>query len=217
MSAPLAATRAALFDLDGTLVDSLGDIRQHLNDALADAGLPTHAPDVVARWVGHGAEQLVACAVPNAELVPDVLARFRARYRARPVIDTRVFPRLDAALDVIAADRVLAVLSNKPHDLTVTITRATASRWPWAAIVGQQPDVPRKPDPTAALAILTSLDCDACDAVMIGDSEIDVATARAAGMYAVAVSWGLRHVDALRDARPDHLVHTPEELAALFA
>ena len=204
-----------VFDLDGTLVDSIADIAHHLNDALAERGLPTHATADIARWVGEGARHLVTRAVPSSGMIDEVFDALRARYRAHPVIDTHVFPGVPAARDALAPGRRLAVLSNKPHELTVQVCRALLGRWPFVVYEGDRADRLPKPDPAGARAVLNALGCRPGEAVMIGDSEIDVATGRAAGMRTVAVAWGLRPRERLREA--DVLVETPAELAALFA
>src|SRR2546422_6415043 len=100
---------AAVFDLDGTLVDTIDDIATHLNDALTSHGLPTHGRAQIIRWIGHGADYLVRAAVPDAALAPAVLAEYRDRYSARPVIAAQIYPGLAAALDVIARRCKLAV------------------------------------------------------------------------------------------------------------
>lgn len=206
-----------MFDLDGTLVDSLDDIALHLNAMLADRGLPTRAREDIQAWVGHGAEQLVRRAVEDPAQVPEALATFRALYRARPVVHTRIYDGLATVLDRIAPGRILAVLSNKPHALTVTVVEAVLGRWPFAVVVGQRIGHPHKPDPAALREVMTALAVEPSASVMVGDSEVDLATARAAGVASVAVSWGLRSLPILEAAQPDHLVHTPAELGALFA
>lgn len=206
--------RALVFDLDGTLVDSLDDIVTHLLAALADHGLPLPAKAEVAQWVGHGADALVARAVTRPELVAHVLDSFRTHYSTRPVVTARVYPGLAATLDAIAPGRALAVLSNKPHALTVAIADQLLARWQFRPVCGQDAARPKKPDPGGLLAILAELGCAPADAVMIGDSEVDVATARAAGMRSIGVAWGLRPLDALAGA--DRIAHTPAELTAMF-
>jgi phosphoglycolate phosphatase len=212
----LGAVRAVVFDLDGTLVDSIADIVAHLNAALVDHGLPPCDRSDIGEWVGYGAEQLVVRAVPREDLVTPVLATFRARYRSRPVIDTRVYDGLAPVLDMLAARYRLAVLSNKPHELTVDVCAALLSRWPFAVIHGQRADRPRKPDRAALEAVARELGVDVHACTLVGDSEVDVATARAAGSASIGVSWGLRPLGVLADARPDYIVHAPHELAALF-
>lgn len=201
-----------VFDLDGTLVDSLGDIITHLNGALADHGLPTRGAEQIAEWVGYGAEQLVARAVPSANLAAPVLATFRARYRGRPVIETHLYPGLDRVLDALEPRYQLAVLSNKPHDLTCAIAQRLLHRWPFAIIAGEREGWARKPDPAGLLSIIAQLGC--AEAIMIGDSEVDVATARAAGVRSIAVTWGFRPRERLAGAGA--LADTPAQLAALL-
>lgn len=209
-------TSALVFDLDGTLVDSLDDIMLHVNAALAERDLPPRSRVEVGEWVGYGAENLIIRAVPHPEMVADTLLRFREHYAARPVVHTHVFPDLVPVLDEIAQGRKLAVLSNKPHDLTVRVCEQLLGRWPFAVIAGQRSGKAHKPDPAAFLDVAAELAIDPKECVMIGDSEVDVATGRAAGVRSIAVSWGLRAVDILAAAGPDHLVHTPAQLRELF-
>jgi phosphoglycolate phosphatase len=206
-----------VFDLDGTLVDSLGDIITHLNGALTDHGVPVRTPVEIGEWVGYGAEQLVQRAVPAAALVAPVLATFRARYRAQPVLATKLYDGLATVLDALAPDRKLAVLSNKPHDLTVLIVEQLLGAWPFTVVHGQHPERPRKPDPGSIQIVCNELKVSLADTVLVGDSEVDIATARAAAMRGVCVTWGLRDAASLRAAGPDYAVDTPAELGALFA
>lgn len=204
--------RALVFDLDGTLVDSLGDIARHLNDALAERGLATYDTAQIGQWVGEGTDTLVSRAVARPELRDEVAAAYRARYRAHPVVATHVYPGLPAVLDGLAGS-TLAVLSNKPHDLACTIAQRLLHRWSFAIIAGEREGWARKPDPTGLLSIIAQLHC--TDAIMIGDSEIDVATAKAAGVRSIAVTWGFRPRERLTAA--DALADTPAQLAALLA
>lgn len=213
---PLADIRAIVFDLDGTLIDSLGDIVTHLNDALVDHGLPVRTDAEIGEWVGYGAEQLVARAVPGPALVQPVLARYRERYQARPVIATRLYAGLDRVLDQLADRHRFAVLTNKPHDLTLDVVATLLARWRFEVVSGQRPGHPHKPDPAALRAIAEALGTGLHACAMVGDSEVDIATARAAGAPSIGVSWGLRPLAVLAAAAPDHLVHTPGELGALF-
>jgi phosphoglycolate phosphatase len=214
MARPMLPVAAAVFDLDGTLIDSIDDITTHLNDALAAHGLGPHTRAEIVPWVGHGAEHLVRGAVPDPRFVPEVLAGYRERYRARPVISAHLYAGLDAALDLIARRCKLAVLSNKPHDPTAAIAAMLLGRWPFAVVAGQRPGGHRKPDAASALAVLAELGCAPGDSVMIGDSDVDIATARNAGMRSIAVTWGFGGADALQGA--ELVVHTPDELVALF-
>lgn len=217
MPPALRDVRAVVFDLDGTLVDSLSDIITHLNGSLADHGIAQRTPVEIGEWVGYGAEQLVQRAVPDAALVPAVLATFRARYRARPVIETKLYDGLAAVLDALAPTKQLAVLSNKPHDLTVIVVQQLLAAWPFEVVHGQHPERPRKPDPGSLQILCNQLKVPLSDVVLVGDSEVDIATARAANARGVCVTWGLRDAGSLRAAAPEIAVDTPAELGALFA
>jgi phosphoglycolate phosphatase len=203
--------RALVFDLDGTLVDSLGDIAHHLNDALAEHGLPTHDPAQIGDWVGLGTDHLIAHAVERPELRVEVAAAYRSRYRSRPVIATHVYPDLAGVLDGLAG-RSLAILSNKPHDLVVDIADALLARWRFRVIAGERAGRPKKPAAGSVLSVLAALGVPPGEAVMIGDSEIDVETAHAGGLTSIAVAWGFRPRERLAGA--DLIVDTPAALAA---
>lgn len=207
--------RAAIFDLDGTLIDSLGDIARALGEAMRGAGLPVPGLDAVRGWVGDGARSLVARAVDGRADVDSVHGAFRAAYRAAPMAQTRLYDGLGAALDALAGHGLtFAIVSNKPHDLTQTLAAAMLGGWPFAVVFGQRPHLPLKPDPTVALIAADELGLAPSACAFIGDSGIDVATARAAEMRAVAVSWGFRPRGELEAAGPDALIDAPAELCA---
>ena len=213
--------RAALFDLDGTLVDSLADIALALSLALADHALPKPSLDTVRTWIGGGARNLVAHAIDAARLAPDmvdvVLARFRVHYAAAPIVETRLYPGLAPILDeLVGAELRLAVLTNKPHDLAVRICGPLLAPWPFGVIVGQRPGIALKPDPGAALEIAAQLGVPPEDCAFVGDSAIDLDTARAAGMRAVGVTWGFRPRAELEACHPWLVIDEPAGLRALL-
>ncbi len=207
--------RAIVFDLDGTLVDSLDDIAIALAAALADHGLAAPPRDDVRGWIGGGARNLIAHAAP-ADLVDLVLARFQAHYLAAPAAHTRVYDGLAPVLDCLAeSHRVMAVLSNKPHDLTVRIADEVLARWPFAVIAGHRRGVPLKPSPEPAWIVAAELGVPPEACALVGDAASDIDTARAAGMMAVAVTWGYRPRAELIAKNPALLVDDPAELQAL--
>ncbi|MGE5187246.1 MAG: HAD family hydrolase, partial [Acidobacteriota bacterium] len=183
------------------------------NAALAERGLPTRTRAEISHWVGYGAAYLVESAVPMYEMASDVLEGYRAHYRARPVIHTRLYPGIADVLDSLAG-QTLAVLSNKPHAETVAIVAELLGRWTFVAVAGERAGIPRKPAPESILSILEPLSIAPSAAVMVGDSEVDVATARAAGMHSIGCAWGFRGAAALQAAGADAVVLTPTELAA---
>jgi len=214
--------RAVLFDLDGTLVDSLVDIASALSLALADHGLEKPPVETVRMWIGGGARNLVASAIDAARLQPDmtdrVLARFRIHYAAAPIVETRLYAGIARILDELTvADLRLAVLTNKPHDLAVRICGPLLAPWPFGSVVGQRPGIALKPDPAAALEIATELGIPPADCAFVGDSAIDLETAKAAGMRAVGVTWGFRPRAELEACSPWLIVDEPAGLSALLS
>lgn len=212
-------TRAALiFDLDGTLVDSLNDIHAALNVALAALGLRPAALHETRGWVGEGATTLCRRAARGAgeDVVRAVLERFAAAYRDGLLDSSALYPGVGAALDALA-DRgaAMAVLSNKPDEFTQRIAaRLAAPRW-FRAVRGARSEADRKPSPLAALELARVLDRAPADIWIIGDSRIDIQTARAAGMRAAAVTWGFRDADELRRESPDRVIASPAEWLTL--
>jgi phosphoglycolate phosphatase len=207
--------RGIVFDLDGTLVDSVDDIADALAGALADRGLPPVTTELVRDWVGGGARSLVARAAPAGD-VEAVLARFEARYAAAPVSRTILYDGISVVLDrLAAAHRVLAVLTNKPHKIAVQVCETLLARWPFATVLGHRPGVPLKPDPEAAWMVAAELGVPPEACALVGDAPSDLETARAAGMMPVAVTWGYRPRSELIAAQPALLVDDPAELQSL--
>src|SRR5262245_28997092 len=212
--------RAVLFDLDGTLIDSLSDIGGSLNHVLAEMGLPTHPIEGYKEMVGEGASELVRRALPadrRDALHAEVLARYRARYRTHLVVESRPYEGIEDVLAALEARGVAkAVITNKPHDPAVAIVERLLGRFRWDAIVGQRDGVPHKPDPTGALEIAAKLGALPRDCALVGDSRIDVETACSAGMLPIGCLWGFRDREELVRAGAVHVVAKPRELLALL-
>jgi phosphoglycolate phosphatase len=212
--------RAFLFDLDGTLIDSLVDIADAMNDALAEAGWPTHPLGLYRDSVGEGVEALSRRVAPPAVAADDarraaLTARYQAIYAAQLARATKPYPGVP---ELIAALRgrglPLAVLSNKPDAATRHLVDTFFEAGSFAAVRGQRPGVPRKPDPSAALALAAELGVPPAEVAFVGDTAVDMHTARAAGMVAVGVNWGLRPGE-LREAGAALIVDAPSALASL--
>ena len=210
---------ALIFDLDGTLADTLRDIMDALNHALHERGLPVHDRDAYRQLVGEGARQLVRDALPveQRDRVDEVLAAYRLRYAEHMLVHSRPYPGIRELLAELQRRRVpLAVLSNKPHEPTVKITSALFPDIRFTGVLGQRTGVPRKPDPTAALELCTALNCAPSEVGFLGDTRIDMQTARSAGMTAIGVQWGFRDAAELQAHGAHHLLAHPSELLALL-
>ena len=209
--------RAVIFDLDGTLLDSLADIGGAMNDALQARGWPTHPLDAYLRFVGDGVEMLARRAAPAGIEVGPLVDEYRARYGERMEQETKPYPGVPELLDGLQARGVkMAVLSNKREDFTVELVKRQLQRWPFVEVRGERREVPRKPDPTAALEIARVLGHPPTEIAFVGDTHIDMKTAVAAGMLPVAVLWGFRTREELLAAGAKHLLATPSELLSLL-
>ncbi|MBN9682062.1 MULTISPECIES: HAD family hydrolase [unclassified Corallococcus] len=209
--------RAVLFDLDGTLVDSLEDIATAMNHALGQHGLPPHPEAAYLRFVGEGVAKLAERATGGASpaLQGQVLATYHAYYDAHLFDRTYAYPGVEDALAELAADGVrLGVLSNKSDDFVKRLAARLLPRVRFTAVYGERPGIPRKPDPTAALALAAELGVapDACG--FVGDTSVDMDTAKAAGMYGVGVTWGFRTAEELHAHGARAVVASAGELLA---
>jgi phosphoglycolate phosphatase len=210
--------KLVLFDLDGTLVDSAPDIAAALNAALAELGQPTHPLDVVTSYVGDGAAKLVQRAVaPASDVDPqELLARFKAHYAANVCVRTRVYPGVVELLErLAAAGTKLAVLTNKPGDLSRPLLRALGLDRFFADIIGDGDGFPRKPAPEAALHLFARYAITPAEAILVGDGIPDMRLARAAGCRVAAVTWGYTPRAELEAERPDWIIEAPSAVLGL--
>jgi phosphoglycolate phosphatase len=208
--------RVVVFDLDGTLVDSSRDLTAAVNAALRRVapGAPPLPDDQVRSFIGNGAGKLIersllasGLALPTA----DVLPLFLEEYRGRLLETTRLYPGVEAALQALAP-RTLAVLTNKPGDLSRAILEGLGVASRFAAVYGAG-DVPeRKPDPSGLLRILAEAGAAPSEGVMVGDSDTDVLTGRAAGVLTVGVRYGF-DPESLKATPPDVMLDDLRQLA----
>jgi phosphoglycolate phosphatase len=213
--------RAVIFDLDGTLLDTLADIGRAANEVLARLDFPTHPLDAYRYFVGDGVGMLFTKALPAGAVREDVLARcgaeFREAYGRGWNVETRVYDGVPELLDELAnRGRKLAVLSNKPDSFTKDCVRHYLSAWRFEAVLGQREGVPRKPDPAAAGEILNQLATPAEQVLYLGDTAVDMQTARAAGVYPVGALWGFRPAEELVEAGAEVLIEHPLQLLDLI-
>ena len=210
-----------IFDLDGTLLDTLADIAAAMNRVLREHGLPEHETDDYLDKVGWGLEELVRRSLPPEKQDPLYLARcyeeLRCAYESDPVEHTRPYDGVCELLDRLREERVaLAVLSNKHDDLVRTIVAEVFSEAYFSVVRGAREGAPKKPDPEVACEIADSWGVAPAQIVLLGDSPIDVETARAAGMTAAAVTWGFSTREQLVRTSPDVLIDTPNDILSWF-
>lgn len=187
--------RAVLFDLDGTLLDSLPDIGGSMNQVLEDLSLPTHAMPAYNEFVGEGVTRLVERALPAGQegQKAEAEAAFRRVYAERLTDRSAPYPGIAKLLDRLQARGLpIAVCSNKPQAMTERVVATLFTRWSWAGVEGQRDERPRKPDPAAALELAATLGISPADVAFVGDTKTDMQTATAAGMQPVGVLWGFR-------------------------
>jgi phosphoglycolate phosphatase len=212
--------RLVVFDLDGTLVDSAGDIATAVNAALARLrpASPRVPLERVVGFVGDGARVLIERVLQHQglELEPDaVLPVYLECYRERLLDTTRLYPGIEDALAGLAAKGcALAVLTNKPGDMSRAMLDGLGVAPRFSRIWGGGDTRARKPDPAGLVSLAAELGAAIAETWMVGDSAIDVQTARAAGARAAGVAWGF-DVNAFRSAQPDRIVENPQELVRL--
>jgi phosphoglycolate phosphatase len=206
----------AIFDLDGTLVDSHGDIADALNAALAESGLPTHPVADIEGMIGDGVGMLVARALlpEHADQAPQITTLFRARYAANLVVKTRVYPGLRELCDTARARGIrLAIATNKPTRFARAVVDTLGLADLFSPVVGEgDPPLPRKPDPAMVEYVLSQLGATHANSLYVGDSPVDAQTAKNAGLPLALVTWGYTARAVLAATNPDWLV---DDAAAL--
>jgi phosphoglycolate phosphatase len=208
-----------LFDLDGTLVDSLPDIAGALNHALGEIGRPSLALDVVRTLVGEGVLRLAERALAESSgappVDPAVLAEHvRAYYRLHPCVATRVYDGIVETLDRLRG-RPLAVLTNKPADVARSLLEAVGLADRFAAVIGDGDGFPRKPAPAAALSLMGKFAATPGRTLLVGDGVPDMQVAAAAGCVAAAALWGYTPRTLLAAESPRYLLAQPQDLLRL--
>ncbi len=211
--------KAVIFDLDGTLLDTLTDLANSVNLALTQNGYPARTTEEVRRFVGNGIAKLVERALPEGTANPDydkVLADTRALYAAKCRENTAPYSGITALIRTLHDRGIrLAVVSNKP-DAQVKSLCAEHFCSKIAVAIGQQEGVRLKPAPDSLLHAMKLLGCSPDETVYVGDSDVDIQTAANAGIPCISVLWGFRDYDLLKEAGGRVFVESPAEIAALF-
>lgn len=215
----VAGKKTIIFDLDGTLIDSLEDIAVCMNKVLEELNLPIHKIDDYKYFVGSGVDVLVNNALKDSsqEIKNEVLKRFKKEYDQQLHAKTKPYEGIYELLDELKKlDYNLAVLSNKPHDFTIAYVDYLFKDYNFKEVHGQKQEVPRKPDPIGAINIAKALNIPCSEIFFVGDTMVDMQTAKSANMKAIGVLWGFRDEKELRDFGADFIVSNPLEILKII-
>ena len=202
-----------LFDLDGTLLDTLQDLTDATNYALCTFGYPQRSKEEIRRFVGNGALRQITLALPEGADVPveQVLSVYKSYYAAHCADVTAPYPGIEAVLAQLAQDYSLGIVTNKPDAMTQKLCKTW---FDGIFALGECPDRARKPAADMVHFAMAQLGVTQC--VYVGDSEVDIRTAQNAGLPCIAVTWGFRDVQVLRSVGAVWLCHRVEELPAMI-
>ncbi|MDE6623923.1 MAG: HAD family hydrolase [Alistipes sp.] len=213
----LKTTELVIFDLDGTLLDTIGDLAVACNSVLAVRGLPQHSYEEYCRFVGNGIMRLVERALPEPLRTPENVALVRADFVRFYTEHIDAYTKPYAGIPELLAELVrrgvrVAVASNKFQTGTEKLVRLFFPEIPFVAVLGQRPGVPLKPDPAVVEEILAATGASRDRTLYVGDSGIDMQTAAAAGVRSVGVSWGFRAREELVEAGAGRIADRAEEI-----
>lgn len=200
-----------LFDLDGTLLDTLSDIAHGVNHVLRQMGYPERSQTEILRFVGNGARRLMEQAVPEGGDVDAAVAAFQTYYSANCQGSTKPYEGIPAALETLGKKYPLAIVSNKPD----TAVKPLCDRYfPGIYARGESADCPRKPAPDMVFKAMEAIGADRC--IYVGDSEVDVLTAQNAGVPCVSVLWGFRTRQDMEAVGGIHFCENTEQLVEMI-
>lgn len=213
--------KAAIFDLDGTLLDTVEDIAVSMNHILENAGYPIHNNELYKQFIGNGMRNLVQRSLPKDKQdygnTEQCYTAMKTEYSKRWAKKTKPYPGITETLKALTERGLkLAVLSNKPDEFTKTMIKHLLPSSTFEVVYGERPHIPKKPDPTSALEITKILGVKAEECLFLGDSGVDMQTATSAGMYAVGVLWGFRKAEELLEYGAKTLVSNPAAILDLL-
>ena len=212
---------AVLFDLDGTLLDTVDDIGDAANRVLSNRGFPIHPISTYYQFIGEGVKVLFTRALHqenrSEDLINTCLKEFVEDYRRNYDVKSKPYDGIPEMLNALSERNLkLAILSNKPDPLTKDCVTSLLSNWDFGVVFGQRDSVPRKPNPQAALEIAEKLTISPSNFIYLGDTAIDMKTAVSAGMFPVGAAWGFRPVKELKENGARVIIDKPIQLLDLI-
>lgn len=209
--------KAVVFDLDGTLIDSIEDLGNAVNKSLKLYGFPVHELEKYRYFIGGGAKVMVTRALPedkrSDENIAKCLEKFNEIYDETFVNNTSLYDEIPELLNILIQKKLnVAILTNKPIQFTLKFVENLLSEWSFDMVVGSGDGLPRKPDPAGANKIMNYLNVNASEVIYLGDSGVDMKTAVKSGMLPVGVLWGFRDAEELLIHGAKHLISKPLEL-----
>jgi phosphoglycolate phosphatase len=218
----MTTTKLIIFDLDGTLLDTVADLACSVNHALALYGFPTHEVEAYKHFVGNGVNKLLERALPESAKTPENIARikdeFRAYYDVHNTERTKPYEGIRELLHALQNKGIMiAVASNKYHSATESLIARLFPEINFAAVFGQREGMPPKPDPTIVFDILNITGVGADETLYVGDSGVDMMTANNSGCRSVGVVWGFRPREELINAGACHIAETPNQILSFMS
>jgi len=213
--------RAVIFDIDGTLLNTLTDIADSTNAALNFFGFPGHEVNTYRYFIGDGVDALALRALPENKpdpaIVNKLVTRIAEEYSRRFANNTHPYPGIPELLDALTRHSIhMAILSNKEQGFAEISVSKLLEQWHFDIVIGVSPSVPKKPDPTGALRIASQMKLDPSEFIYVGDSGVDIKTASAAGMYPVGALWGFRTTEELLANGAKMLAKKPQDVLQLI-
>ena len=209
---------AVIFDLDGTLLDTVKDIANAVNDTLLQFGYPTHSVSFYEKNIGGGINDLIDRSLPKGHNISTetYIKNLDHYYKDHLNKSTKVYPHIYDILNLLQKrDIPMAVISNKRHPFAVNSVDRFFKDY-FQIVIGSGPEYPLKPDPTSAEHVLNVLNADPAKSYFVGDTEYDILTAKNSNMKSIAVSWGMISHEELLVHQPDHIFDEPKKLLDYF-
>lgn len=213
--------KAVIFDLDGTLLDTVEDIATSVNNVLKSKGQPVFPLEIYKKTVGTSLRQLVQDLIPNSFLEDDELEEFirnvRGEYAKNWNNKTKPYEGIEELLEALEDKGIrISVLSNKLDEFTVLSMEHYFKDWNFYPVFGSRSNIPLKPDPASALEICGLMRLKPSDILFLGDTNVDMMTAKNSGMTAIGALWGFRPKEELQEAGADYLINHPGEMIQFF-